>query len=100
MVSEYIFVISPNNSERSMSGMFLFSASWYSGLSFLTAAVKITASACAMFSALCPIVTDIPDAFKRSVTELAVISEPFTMYPLFFKISANPLMLIPPIPIM
>ena len=47
----------------------------------------------------CPIVTGIPKLINLSVVEDEFKSEPWTINPHWFNISAIPLMLVPPIPI-
>ena len=86
-------------SARRMTGMFRLRASSTSGLSLPTAEEYTRASTSgARFAALCPIITLIPSDWSRSVLSLAARSEPVTANPSALRISAIPLMPMPPMP--
>src|SRR6185437_15021098 len=86
-------------SARWMTGIFRARASTTSGLSLLTAELVTTTSLAAAFAAAWPSNTLAPSPTSRSVTALRRRSLPETAYPIVNRISAIPLIPIPPIPI-
>ncbi len=96
----YWSIIAPNSTERSIAGIFFFFASKSSGLSCEMAAVYTTKSCPEIFEALCPGKIVAPMAASLFVISDSVQSEPVIFTFLFIRISASPLMLIPPIPTM
>ena len=70
-----------------------------SGFSGLMAAENTTSEAPCTFSSFWPIITGMPAFCRRSVKLDSPRSDPVTVYPRLWSISARPCMLVPPMPI-
>ena len=92
------FIINPKNSALSINIKFCFLASIISGLLSGIAAVYTTKSTSTKFLLSWPMYICAPFFLSLSRIADSLESEPETLYPLFNKTAANPLILIPPIP--